>query len=96
MLAKILVAIVLLQLVLESVNAQEGNKYPVGPIDDFGAVTTDCPIHKKGGEHHKGHGKEKKEKKHKGTKKPKKPKKGGKTIPPNVEATTDGGEIVPN
>nr|CAD2182511.1 unnamed protein product [Meloidogyne enterolobii] len=88
MLAKILVAIVLLQLVLESVNAQEG--YPVGPID--GAVTTDCP-HKKGGEHHKGHGKEKKEKKPKGTKKPKKPKKGGNTIPPNVEATTDGGEI---
>nr|CAD2140034.1 unnamed protein product [Meloidogyne enterolobii] len=74
---KILLAIILLQLVLDTVNTQEeGDNVEVGPpkvVAQPPVATTECAHHKNknGGKKHKG-GKGAFLKKHKGTKKPKK------------------------
>ncbi|KAF7635325.1 hypothetical protein Mgra_00005290 [Meloidogyne graminicola] len=94
MISKVLLAIVLLQLVLETINAQGENKYPEAP-ENIGDITTKCPHTKKVREH-KVKGEEKHHKKggEKKEQKNKKSKKGGKTKAPKVVDTTDGEEII--
>ncbi|CAK5079638.1 unnamed protein product [Meloidogyne enterolobii] len=84
MFSKILLAIIILQLILDN----EGDNVEVGPpkvVAQPPVATTECAHHKNknGGKKHKG-GKGAFLKKHKGTKKPKKNKNGRKTKPPQV------------